>query len=60
MPPVQHISFLELSRGTLQKMSPAPRGFDDDERQCVLELITKADGATGLIEAGPAEHPRGD
>ncbi len=31
----------------LQKVSPAPRGFDDDERQRVLEVIAKADGALG-------------
>ena len=49
-PPVLDVALGELSGGRAQQMLARQIGPDSGERHAVLQLVTKAVGAAGLIE----------
>ena len=51
MPPVQHVPDLELAPGGVQDVRAAEAGSAVHESHHVLELVAKAKGTAGLIEA---------
>ena len=52
VPPVLHVALRKLARGRGQDLLAQQVRRAPGQRQCVLQLVTKPGGTTGLIEAG--------
>ena len=59
-PPVLHVALGELAGGCAQQVFARKIGPDSGESHAVLQLVTKAVGAAGLIEGRPRPNPARD
>src|SRR6185436_1231252 len=60
MPPMLHIALYELPSRGAENLLASERAIGDDERHHILELVTKAVGASRLIKASARPQPTGD
>ena len=60
VPPMLHIAFDKLVRGTHQQMLAGGGGRCMQHRQAVLQLVAKAKGAAGLVVAAARPEAAGD
>src|SRR5262249_55440965 len=58
MPPLERVAFRELLAGMKHDLFAGEARLDEDERQHILQLIAKTEGAPALIGANTTEHPR--
>ncbi len=56
---MEDIAFLELARGSIENMAAGDSRVNGKQGQDILELITEAEGAAGLIEACTAPYTAG-
>src|SRR5262249_25146186 len=56
VPPVLDVALAELAARAAQQVLAHERGAREEERHDVLDLVAEAEGAAGLVVAGPREE----